>query len=588
MKTIIYMLAILTTIAVAACGGGGATGNGGGGGAASASSVGVFSDAPVSGLTYKAQPSGTTGTTNSLGQFNYAKGDSVTFSAAGITLGTASNLPTTSTAGNPSVITPINLVSGATGVSNPTVTAIGQFLGGLNSVAVASGEGEGGVFNIPVASGVQATTISTMLRSIQSSGTTASTLAVAMSGGGAIATAIASASGVVPTTTDAQANIAQGANSNGVVGSMWIAPCPVCGTNAYITLYFNTDGTVWGFGAISSASSGSLVGTWQASLTLPGNASFEVVNSPGSNSSLVFDGVYMTGTLSVTSSTAQIYDASNTAQGSAMTLSPIAIPTGTNTAYDGVWTMFIDATTAAGYNTGSVAGSSATFVFEPNGNFYMAPGSVVGQFNQSTGVASGPSSSNPPPATCGGTPVPITETRTVNLATGSVSWTDSSGSVLMVGHIARAGLTAEVLGRFFDNALTLAEAATEQEIPLSLNVNISWPANTSSATASLVLGVVMTGPMNVGTTCTTSTTTKLEAYGARPEINPLGNGAAASSTTDTFSVGYIKGQAASYQVSVLGPSARYCSVTQNGSGSVVDANSGNASAYPTVNVVCTQ
>jgi len=243
---------------------------------------------------------------------------------------------------------------------------------------------------------------------------------------------------------------------------------------------------------------------------------------------------------------------------------------------------------------GSVAGSgqSVFAIFEPNGKWYLsiAKNAPIGTWDPSTGVGTLTLIANHLPSTCGGLNTQSPQTITVNLANGTVTVTESGNNVGS-GTITRAGLgSAEILADFNDNAGTFAEGSAEVEIPLSLNVSINWPANTvgGSATSSLVLGVALTGPGNVGTSCGQTLATKLEAYGLRPEINSLGNGAVAGSTPDTITFGYVKAQAAIYQVSVLGPQAQFCSVTQNGSGPIVDANSGNALAYPTVQVVCSQ
>jgi hypothetical protein len=265
------------------------------------------------------------------------------------------------------------------------------------------------------------------------------------------------------------------------------------------------------------------------------------------------------------------------------------LPADTSTAYLGAWKLSLVITEA-----GAVAGAGESIfaVFEPNGNWYLsaAKNAPIGTWDPSTGVGTLTIASNNPTSTCGVT-AQTPQTLTVALATGTATLTNSSNSTIGSGTIVRTGLgAAEILDNFSDNAGTLAEAALEVDIPLSLNVNISWPANTvgGSATADLVLGVALTGPGNVGTSCAQSSATKLEGYALRPEINSLGNGAAAGSTSDTITFGYIKSQVAAYQVSVLGPQAQHCSVMQNGSGSIVDANSGNASAYPTVQVVCSQ
>src|SRR5262249_9424241 len=123
----------------------------------------------------------------------------------------------------------------------------------------------------------------------------------------------------------------------------------------------------------------------------------------------------------------------------------------------------------------------------------------------------------------------------------------------------------------------------------SLNADIHWPDNApgSGATSALVLGVLLVGPH---TDCNgvPQTTFKIMSYGLRPVLNPLGHGAGAATTRDTFSIDYLANQSTSYQVFVLGPAARYCSVTQNGSGVVNDINYGTPDAYPAVQVSCSQ
>lgn len=103
----IFLLFILVTIT--ACGGGGSS--------APSTLQGKFIDAAVEGITYT---SGTlTGLTDAQGNFSYQPGQPVTFSIGGITLGSVSGS---------AIITPVQLVSGATDQANPVVTNIVQFL----------------------------------------------------------------------------------------------------------------------------------------------------------------------------------------------------------------------------------------------------------------------------------------------------------------------------------------------------------------------------------------------------------------------------------------------------------------------------
>jgi len=104
-----------------------------------------------------------------------------------------------------------------------------------------------------------------------------------------------------------------------------------------------------------------------------------------------------------------------------------------------------------------------------------------------------------------------------------------------------------------------------------LNVAVAWPANVGNVVSSFALALsVKDSGGNV------------IASGIKSESNPFGAGAAANQTTDNIAVSYPSGSAASYSLSV-GPSN--CSIT-GGSGTVNDANSGNAGAYPTVAITC--
>jgi hypothetical protein len=85
-------------------------------------STGVFIDSVVDGLQYKTATR--SGTTNSLGEYDYLAGETVTFSIGGIVLGSSTADP---------VETPLSLVPGATSVTNPEVTNIKRLLLSLDS-----------------------------------------------------------------------------------------------------------------------------------------------------------------------------------------------------------------------------------------------------------------------------------------------------------------------------------------------------------------------------------------------------------------------------------------------------------------------
>jgi hypothetical protein len=108
-------------LTLTACGGGGdsttATAT-----ATETVSTGVFIDSAVEGLQYETATR--SGTTNSLGEYDYLAGETVTFSIGGIVLG--------STIAGP-VVTPLSLVPDATSATNPVVTNIVRLLLSLDS-----------------------------------------------------------------------------------------------------------------------------------------------------------------------------------------------------------------------------------------------------------------------------------------------------------------------------------------------------------------------------------------------------------------------------------------------------------------------
>jgi hypothetical protein len=118
-KQIWLTAALLLTLT--ACGGGGdsttATAT-----ATETVSTGVFIDSAVEGLQYETATR--SGTTNSLGEYDYLAGETVTFSIGGIVLG--------STIAGP-VVTPLSLVPDATSATNPVVTNIVRLLLSLDS-----------------------------------------------------------------------------------------------------------------------------------------------------------------------------------------------------------------------------------------------------------------------------------------------------------------------------------------------------------------------------------------------------------------------------------------------------------------------
>ena len=92
-------------------------GSGGDSSTSSGLSQGVFLDSPVSGITYNTETN--SGTTNSNGTFFYNEGEIVHFMLGDVPLGQALAS---------SVLTPIDIVPGATNTSNPTATNMIRFM----------------------------------------------------------------------------------------------------------------------------------------------------------------------------------------------------------------------------------------------------------------------------------------------------------------------------------------------------------------------------------------------------------------------------------------------------------------------------
>ncbi len=499
---------------LSACGGGSS------GGASSTGSLsGVFVDAPVTGIAYSTS-SGISGTTNTEGQFNYAKGDTVTFSVGSLSLG--STMPSAALSGS-TTVTPVDLVPGATGTSDPGVTAIGQLLGTLNSIAVANNAGAGGVFTMPsnaasLVAGLGTTTATTITTSqLQSMVTSAGV-------------------GSVTTSADAQANLNQGVNASNVIGTTWSAVC-TCGGGG--TFFFEPNGALTGF-----TSDGSLLaGSWSGSSTVSGNVNISLISSGG--------GYTQNGTVTGSTGAADLYGSNNSIQGTLAFTKLAASAALTNTLYLGGWyaTYTPNATGIAAGDTGG----HGYFILSPDGTFSgITDGknqTITGTWDPSTGIGSGTLSNDPSgPNTFG-----------VNVATKTASFS--------VSGVVHGTLTFSRTG-----SLTMQSGSSSgNQIPLLLNITVSWPANIGNVVSSFALSLDVKDSSG-----------NLIASGIKSEVNPMGAGAIANTTTDNIAVPYPQGSAASYSLSV-GPSN--CSIVGS-SGTVVDANNNNAGAYPTVAITC--
>lgn len=536
--------AVLLAIGLAGCGGGGGSpATPGPTSTPTATLLGTFTDAPVVGATYVTS-SGSGGcttaapcTTDKLGQFKYAAGDTVTFSAAGVTLGATGSLnPATD---GTTVVTPVTLVSGATAATDPGPTAIAQFLQTLSTVAAGtSGNGGPGVLTMP--------TDTATLSKLSGAGilSTSSVTSVVSQLQAALNLAFGLNQYTVVPAGAAQAALTQGVNSSGIIGTVWAGTCAInqCGggsASGTATIYFQPNGTLTGF------SEGNLLGgSWSGSTTSGGGVSVQITNGKGG---------YATGTFPSNAGTAtvSIFNSSGVAQGS-FTFNKVlasSIAAATNTQYVGGWyaTFTPNAATLASGNKGG----TAYIVVAPDGKFY--------------GITDG-----------GGSSFSGTWDPTTGL--GSAAWTDSSSKAVAIaidlsngiGTVSFGGQAAGTLSFSRTGTLTNNQNNSAAPIPLLLNVVVSW-ANNGNTVSSLALALSAYDSNNNQV----ASTVKSESTA------PLSTGVR-TTTTDNIAVPYPTGGAATYKLSV-GPSN--CTMTGN-SGSVIDANSGKANAYPTVYVTC--
>ena len=118
-KNNLVIILTLITFFLSACGGGGSNPPDDHG---DSTNTGYFVDSAVSGLSYVTS-SGITGVTDATGAFEYAPGDTVTFSIGDVVIGEATGA---------SLLTPVSLVPGATDETDTTVTNIARFLQSLD------------------------------------------------------------------------------------------------------------------------------------------------------------------------------------------------------------------------------------------------------------------------------------------------------------------------------------------------------------------------------------------------------------------------------------------------------------------------
>jgi hypothetical protein len=522
---------VLLAALLAGCGSGTSVGTSSGASTAAAPTptlIGTFTDAPVAGLFYTTN-SGSGGcmpsspcVTDSMGQFRYAPADTVNFFAAGIYLGSAS--PSAAADGS-TTVTPVTLVPAATGVTDPTVTTIASLLSTLNAVSIATGNGASGVYVIP-----NDTALVTQL-------STAGTLTVANLQ--TAITAVYPTLGItVPSAADAQAALLQGINAQSVIGTVWSGGC-TCGGGGIF--YFQPNGNLVGF----TQDGETLSGNWSGMSS--GGVSISLVSSKG--------GYTQGGAIPAGSSAgaAQVYSASGALQGT-FNFNKVSSATSlSNTSYLGGWYAGFtpnSAGTAAGYGSGG----SAYVIAAPDGNLYglTNDGSYVsGTWNVATG------------------------TGTANITTPGKSTAISVALASATGTATNNGQTVGSLAFSRAGSFSVTSStANANEIPLVLNVSVSW-ANTPTSVSSFALS------LNVF-----DASGNQVANGVKAESTSLRTNGTRTTTTDNIAVSYPTGGGSRYSLQVDNPALNTPCTVSGGSGPVSDANSGNPSAYPTVAISC--
>jgi hypothetical protein len=494
--------------------------------------TGVFSDAPVAGLTYKTS-SGAAGTTDAQGRFNYAS-DSVTFSVGGMLVGTA--VPQLTLAGN-APVTPVDLVAGSTS-STTAVQTIGQLLGTLNSIAVARNMDAGrplssGVFTMPDNAADLLQPYVALTPPLNAAGLSQQQLLdIAASGKVGLTSPAASAVISVPTQADAQLNLNQAVNASNVIGTVWTGDTGGGPGTPAGTFYFQPDGNMTGFISYPNLSTPVLgladgdiwAGTWAGSTTAAG-VQFSLISSAGGN----YTGTISNGTGTINNSSGPVFTLTQ-----ATSLNNTKL---TNSLYLGGWYgVYTPVSSTDVYG----AGTPVYLILSPDGTFsgimdgnQGTTGTISGSWTPTSGIGSGTFVKN------------STATFSFDMST-QTGWYAPNG--VTVGYISfsRTG----ILSMNNDTLTTPAIAM----IPLLLDVNITWSANSGSAVSGFPLALnIFNG------------TAQLIASGIKSEINPLGNGAVAYTMKDSISVPYPNGTAANY---VLSAGTANCTITSGGSGTI--------------------
>lgn len=551
----------LGVMALTGCGGsnsGGATGTSGGS-TPTASQTGQFVDEFVQGASYYTSTgsggcsAGTPCTTDSTGTFKYAAGDAVTFTALGAKLGSATLAGNSS--GSVTLVEPNTL----TGESSPTGTkavALATFLHMISTTTAQGIQVNSSIGSlasaVPNADATQITDFTALQTSIkQSSGVTVSVPSTST-----ITSILTQTATLTPTTLSFD-------------GSVWRGTCDSgCGGG---TFALAANGAVFGF-----TDSGELIsGTW--SVKSDGSIALSLVSSGGGSAS----GTLPAGKTSCTSclTLTQHSGAKTTlslAEASAGSSSSASVAAN---AYAGLWYAAFTPNAAgatAGLGTAGTVSGGAVLVAAADGNVYgMTDGGYFfsGSWSLSNGQGSAtvtiqPHSSNPITGTVSFDLSKLTGTLGVGSTSyGTLAFSRSNGTSTSPYFVVHSSSSSSLIG-------------------LVLNLQVNWKNMGGSGSGGYQESLALDAHVDDSSGNRLASTVKSE------QTYILFGTSNVPPTTDNIALSYPAGSGATYHVTFGGGGTTMtdsggmtCSIA-NGSGTVVDANQGNPSAYSTVTVTC--
>lgn len=259
-----------------------------------ATMTGYLIDAPVDGVFYLASPSGLSGTTMSDGSFRYQSGDTVTFTALGVSLGAAAGQSGGTSIPVGGLVTPFVIAHetpGSNSSNAPNSAAIAAFLQTLSNVA-SGGTGTTTTLLMPSGSGVNAL-IAALAQQVAGNGSTlmetiANNLSTLVSNSSLVvspATALANAFTAAQAAGSSQTTAGQA-----YANSVWkISGCSNGGCNIEIVLQSN--GMITGLNVSQNTLLG---GTWMVSgsnleinLVVPGGGTASATVAGGATSATI-------------------------------------------------------------------------------------------------------------------------------------------------------------------------------------------------------------------------------------------------------------------------------------------------------------